>query len=242
MPNKLRVIPPVAFLVALFSGISSIPVAADEPPAAAEPGTDREQTTAEGEEEFSEARQEAIPVFNEGVAAIEAGDMPKALEKFQSASAIDPEFPDASRAAAAVAMELEDFQAAADAAENLVRLDPDNADAIGTAYFAELLLGDVDRLIPSARRLADVNPAVVSNEMLQHAQVLFDDDLLAGSRSLLELIIEKEPELAQAYFQLGLTCNMLGDMECAKQALGKFLEIAPDDPDAATAQSLLDYL
>ncbi len=97
-------------------------------------------------------------------------------------------------------MELEDFQAAADAAENLVRLDPDNADAIGTAYFAELLLGDVDRLIPSARRLADVNPAVVSNEMLQHAQVLFDDDLLAGSRSLLELIIEKEPEVRPGLF------------------------------------------
>ena len=66
--------------------------------------------------------------------------------------------------------------------------------------------------------------------------------MLDGSRSLLEIVIEHEPELAEAYFQLGLTCNMLGDVECAKQALVKFIEVAPDDPDAATAQSLLDYL
>ena len=76
----------------------------------------------------------------------------------------------------------------------------------------------------------------------QHAQVLFDDDELVGSRALLEVILEREPELAPAYLQLGLTCNMQGDVECAKQALARFLEIAPDDPDAAIAQSLLDYL
>ena len=36
--------------------------------------------------------------------------------------------------------------------------------------------------------------------------------------------------------------NMQGDVECAKEALGKFIEFAPDDPDAVTAQSLIDYL
>ena len=134
------------------------------------------------------------------------------------------------------------LKVAADAAEEILRLQPENLDAVGTAYFAELMIGDIDRLIPSARRLADANPELVSNQMLQHAQVLFDDEELVGSKALLEVILEREPELAPAYFQLGLTCNMLGDVECAKEALRKFIEIAPDDPDAATAQSLLDYL
>jgi len=245
MPNHLfPIAKKVAVVIVLILGFSSAAVVADDPPTAVEPGADggAEEPLMQGEVEVNEAREAAIPVFNDGVAALEVEDLPTALEYFRQASKIDPDFPDAARATAAVAMELEDFQTAADAAENLVRLQPDNVDAIGTAYFAELLLGDVDRLIPSARRLAEVNPTVVSNEMLQHARVLFDDNLLAGSRSLLEIIIEQEPELAAAYFQLGLTCNMLGDVECTRQALERFLALAPDDPDAATAQSLLDYL
>ena len=234
-----------AMCIALIWGLLSIPALADDPPPQVPEGAETNnveepETGVEGEE--STARQEAIPVFNEGVAALEVEDMPTALEHFLRASEIDPDFPEAQMATAAVAMELKNFQIAADAAEEILRLQPENLDAVGTAYFAELMIADIDRLIPSARRLADANPELVSNEMLQHAQVLFDDDELAGSKALLEVILEREPELAPAYYQLGLTCNMLGDVECAKNALGKFLEVAPDDPDAEIAQSLLDYL
>jgi tetratricopeptide (TPR) repeat protein len=235
----------VAVCIALTWGFLSIPVQADDPSSAAQ--TKAEKTGADEsesgiEDEASAARQEAIPVFNEGVAAIKAEDLPTALENFLKATEIDPDFPEAWNAAAAMAMELKNFQIAADAAEEILRLQPDNTSAMGTAYFAELMIGDFNRLIPSARRLADASPELVSNEMLQHAQVLFDDNEPAGSRALLEVILEREPGLAPAYFQLGLTCNMQGDVECAKTALRKFLEIAPDDPDAATAQSLIDYL
>jgi tetratricopeptide (TPR) repeat protein len=231
----------VAIVAALIWTVSADPVSADDPPetkTAVESGDEGETVV---EDEALARRQEAITVFNEGVTALEAKEMPAALESFLKASQIDPDFTEAHIAAAAVAMEVKDFQAAADAAEGILRLQPDNVDAMGTAYFAELMVGDIERLIPSARRLADANPELVSNEMLQHAQVLFDDNELAGSKALLEVIVERQPELAPAYFQLGLTCNMLGDVECAKQALAKFLELAPDHPDAATAQSLLDY-
>lgn len=242
--HMFRVVERVAFAIVLVVGFSPISVCAQDQTTDVKPTTDggAEEPATDEDSAANDAREAAITEFNEGVAALDVEDLPAALERFRQASKIDPDFPDAARATAAVAMELEDFQTAADAAENLVRLQPDNADAIATAYFAELLLGDVDRLIPSARRLAEVNPLVVSNEMLQHARVLFDDNLLDGSRSLLEIIIEREPELAAAYFQLGLTCNMLGDAACTQQALGKFLELAPDDPDAETARSLLAYV
>ena len=190
---------------------------------------------------LTEQRELAIPVFNEGVAILESGDKAAALDKFREASEIDPDFVAAANATAAIAMELEDYATAADAAENLVRLQPGDITAISTAYFAELMIGDMERLIPAARRLADANPEVVSNEMVQHARVLFDNEELAGSRSLLEIIIEREPDAAEAQLQLGLTCNMLGDTACAKAAFA-LSRTAPDGPDAATAQSLLDYL
>ena len=243
MTNQLiRVSTGNLIVSAMIIGFCSTAAFAELQSSGEESGAAQEEPLADGETEVSEAREAAIPVFNEGVAALEAEDMPTALEYFSTAAKIDPDFPEAQVATAAVAMELKNFQIAADAAEEILRLQPDNMDAVGTAYFAELMIGDIDRLIPSARRLADASPELVSNEMLQHAQVLFDDNELAGSRALLEVILEQEPELAPAYFQLGLTCNMLGDVECAKEALRKFLEVAPDDPDAATAQSLLDYL
>ena len=237
--QMLRVGMRVFIITISIFGFLLNPASADDPQVAA---GEQQGSESEGEAEVDEARQEAIPVFNEGVAALEAKDMPTALKFFLEATEIDPDFPEAQIAAAAVAMELKNFQTAADAAEEILRLQPDNLDAVGTAYFAELMIGDMDRLIPSARRLADANPELVSNEMLQHAQVLFDDNELDGSKALLEVILEREPDLAPAFFQLGLTCNMLGDVECAQEALAKFLEIAPDDPDAATARSLLDYL
>jgi tetratricopeptide (TPR) repeat protein len=243
--QKLRVNIGVAICIALILGFLSIPALAEDPPSTVQAGAEKsgaDEPETKAEDEASVARQEAIPVFNEGVAAIEAEDMPAALEHFLKASEIDPDFAEAQIATAAVAMEVKNFQVAADAAAEILRLQPDNLDAVGTAYFAELMIGDVDRLIPSARRLADASPELVSNEMLQHAQVLFDDNELVGSKALLEVILEREPDLAPAYFQLGLTCNMLGDVDCAKQALRKFIEVAPDDPDVATAQSLLDYL
>jgi len=114
-------------------------------------------------------------------------------------------------------------------------------DCGGRRFGDDQWIGD-RRLIPSAKRLADANPEVVSEEMVQHATVLFDNNELAGSRSLLEIVIEKKPETAAAHFQLGLVCNMAGDSACAKKALGTYLELAPDGPDAGTARSLLEYL
>ncbi len=240
IPADVRVV----VVIVLFVFFCSNSVCAQDPSSTPKPVAEggADEPSERGEADVNEVRNAAISVFNEGVAALDEEDLPAALEKFRQASDIDPDFPDAARATAAVAMELEDFQTAADAAENLVRLQPDDADAIGTAYFAELLLGDVDGMIPFARRLAEVNPMVVSNEMLKHAQILFEDGVLDGSRALLEIIVEREPGLAAAHFQLGLTCNALGAAECTKHSLGTFLEIAPDDPDAETARSLLEYL
>lgn len=205
------------------------PVAEDPPPADDEA------------EAISEQRQAAILVFNEGVDAIQAEDPTTALERFRQAAEIDPAFPEAYRAIAAMAIQVEDYATAADAAEKLLEFQPDDVDTIATAYFSELMLGDTDRMVVSARRLAAANPEIVAGDMLQHAVALFDNDLAGQSRALLEVILEQQPDLAAAQFQLGLDCNMLGDTECTRMAMARFLELAPDDPNAPTARALLDF-
>ncbi len=206
------------------------PVAEDPPPA------DDEAVV------VSEQRLAAIPVFNEGVDALKAGDQAAALAKFQQAVELDPDFPDAYSAIAAVAFQAAEYAIAADAAEKLLEYRPDDLETIGTAYYAELMMGDTDRMVVSARRLADANPEIVSAELVQHATALFDNDLAAQSRALVEVILERQPDLPPAQFQLGLSCNMLGDAECTRAAMTRFLELAPDDPNAEIARALLDYL
>ena len=104
------------------------------------------------------------------------------------------------------------------------------------------MIRDLERAIPAGRRLAEAKPEVVTDEMYQHAEVLYGEFEYAGSKALLEIVIGTAPDFSPAYLQLGLTCNALQDVACAVQAFEKFLELAPDDPEAATAQSLLDYL
>ena len=77
--------------------------------------------------------------------------------------------------------------------------------------------------------------------MVQHAVALFENNLNDQSRALLEVILDLHPDLPEAQFQLGLTCNALGDLGCTTAALTRFLELAPDDPSAATAEALLEY-
>jgi Tfp pilus assembly protein PilF len=189
----------------------------------------------------SEQRVAAIPVYNEGVDALEADDAATALAKFQQAAEIDPAYAQAYRAIAAVALEAGEYAMAADAAETYLTFDPDDGDAVGTAYYAELMIGDTDRMAASARRLAELNPEVVPNELVQHSVALFENNQNVQSRALLEVILELEPDLPEAQLQLGLTCNALGDVGCARTALSRFLELAPDDPNAPTAEALLEY-
>jgi Tfp pilus assembly protein PilF len=216
------------------------------PPAApSEPSPGRGEADIQSSEpvsEISEERKASIAVFNEGVAALETEDLPTALEKFKQASEIDPEFENALNAVSLTAFELDEFAVAADAAEKLLQLQPENVDVISIAYISELMIRDFERAIPAARRLAEAKPELVTDQMIQHAQVMFNENEYAGSKGLLDIVIEKEPEFAPAYLQLGLTCNALADKDCAVAALERFLELAPDDPEAATATSLLEFL
>ncbi len=193
-------------------------------------------------EETSEQRQAAIPVFNVGVEALQAGELAAAAEQFRQAAQIDPEFSAPHRALAAIAMEREDWAAAAESTERLLELEPDDPEGIRTLYFATLMLGDIERLSPAATRLATADPAIVEGEMMSHSRQLFEANQFEIAGALLAVIVEARPDLAEAHFLLGLCCNSLGNSDCARSAFETFLELAPDHPDAATARAMIEYL
>jgi Flp pilus assembly protein TadD len=193
-------------------------------------------------QEASEQRQAAIPVFNLGVEALQAGELAVAVEQFRQAAEIDPEFSAPHRALAAIATEREDWAAAAESTERLLELEPDDPEGMRTLYFAVLMLGDTERLAPAARRLAAADADIVEGEMMSHARELFEINQFETARILLAVIVEARPDFAEAYYLLGLCCNSLEDADCARSAFTTFLKLSPDHPDAATARAMLEYL
>ena len=63
-----------------------------------------------------------------------------------------------------------------------------------------------------------------------------------GARPLLEKCLDADPDFPQCNFEYGMLLLRSGDMEGAKAHLEKYLEVAPDGPDAATAQETIKYL
>ena len=53
--------------------------------------------------------------------------------------------------------------------------------------------------------------------------------------------LRARPDEARAHFVLGMASFNLGDAENARTHLTRFVELAPDDPDAAIAHELLQY-
>ena len=55
-------------------------------------------------------------------------------------------------------------------------------------------------------------------------------------------MLEVNPDHPKAHYYLGLIAVNTGDKEGALKHLGRFVELAPEDPDVATAKDLLAYL
>ncbi len=192
-------------------------------------------------EEISEQRQAAISVFNDGVTSLNEEDLATATARFREASDIDPEWAEPYRALAAVGMEAKDYATAAKAANALLQREPDNVQGLRTAYFANYMIDDMGAFIAAAQRLVELNPPMVEGEMLDNARTMFESNSISFARGLLEVIIGARPELADAHYLLGLCCNAQADETCVVGAFNRFIDLAPDSPDAPTAQAMIDY-
>jgi Flp pilus assembly protein TadD len=190
----------------------------------------------------AERRSAAIALFNEGVAALQSGDVETANAGFLAANQMDPEFPEPYRALAATTAEAEDWAAAITWAEGLLRFEPANLEAMRTVYFGHLMTGDVNGARSSARRLLTADPASLP-DILDHGKTFFANNDFAMARVLLELVTEVDTRQPDALFALGVSCNALGDREAARAAFVRYLEVAPPDhPDLATAREMLEFL
>ncbi len=181
-------------------------------------------------------------VYNEGGEAYQAGDLDTALSKFREAAALDPNLFDAQHAVASLLLKRGEVADAAEVAETALALKPNDSRALEVAYEAYSGLGQSDRATEILLQLSALDPRYGAANLLKRGAEYFNGGRAEEARPLLETALTIDPGLAKAHYMLGLYHVNKGANSLAKEHLGKFLEMAPTDADAATAREMLGFL
>jgi Tfp pilus assembly protein PilF len=193
-------------------------------------------------EKFGRLSEEAKGIYNYGVSLVKVGDDREAFAKFRDALALDPNFEPALVGLATSALKLDRAAEAASAAETLLKLNPENTDALKLRYNAALKLRDEAKLTEALRGLASVDRTTARDGLFQLATTAFQQDQIAKARERFGHVLAIDPDHARSHYSLGLILMREGAKADARRHLERFLALAPGDPDAETARDALKYL
>jgi len=193
-------------------------------------------------ERIGRLAEEAKGVYNDGIALQKFGDDDRALAKFQAALELDPNFEPALLALAASALKLGRPADAAAAAETALKNNPGSTEALKLRYNAALKLKDEAKIVEALRGLAAVDGAAARDGLFLMARAAFDRDDMKAAKERLARVLAIEPSHARAHFLLGMILMREGSKQESRAHLQRFLELAPGDPDAATARDAIQFL
>jgi len=139
-------------------------------------------------------------------------------------------------------LHIKRYQEALAAAQAILDDDPGHEQAIRARYNAALGLGDESELVPAAMGLAKVEPVIARDSLLHLAFKAYDANDMARAKDLFGKVLEVDPNQPETHYALAMIAVNDGATEEAKAHLERFLALAPDSPEAATARDLLSYL
>ena len=183
-----------------------------------------------------------VKVYNEGVLALNAGDFPTAKAKFNEAIEKNPEYGQAYGGLARVLWKEEVWQGALDNALKSVALNPEDTEINQVLYAAYSGLGQKDKADETLKKMQAENPEKAGLNLFNRGADLYNGGQTAEAKAIFEQILQSQPDHAKTHYMLGLCYVGEDDKAKAKEHLSRFLALAPDDPDAATAQEMIKYL
>jgi len=183
----------------------------------------------------------AQEVFRKGIDAYRGGNTELAIEKFGQSIDLDPQFVNGYVMLGNIALKQGDAAQAAALAGKALEIEPNNANALKVRYDALRQVGDEAGARQALDALIAGDPEWASTELYNHAVELFNANEMVSAAAALERVVEAMPDDARAHFLLGMAKYNIGEADDARTHLTRFLELAPDDPDAALAREMLSY-
>jgi Tfp pilus assembly protein PilF len=193
-------------------------------------------------EKVGRRAEEAKKIHNEAVALVKAGDHAGAFAKFQEALKVDPNLQESLLGLATAGLKIGRNAEAATAAETVLKADPKNEKALRLRYNACLNLDDKARLFDALIGLASVEPTVARSGCLKLAFDAYDAGDMVLAKERFGRVLELDPSVPYAHYYLGLITVGQGANAEAKVHLERFLQLAPNDPEAKTAREMLKIL
>jgi tetratricopeptide (TPR) repeat protein len=202
---------------------------------------------AEAPKELSGADQ-AVAAYNEAVASLRGGNVAAALPNLEKAATLSPALAEAQAALAEVYLELKRYGDALAAADRYLALKPGDPRGLRARYDALKAAGDTEKSREALDALSAADPQnpdtavryfnagaeLARTGKLDEAAVYFERVVA---------IAPADPKFSKAHYVLGMTyAKEDGKKEAARQQLQAFLQMAPQDADAATAKEMLAYL
>ena len=167
--------------------------------------------------------------FYLGNIAAGAGDKAKAMEHFEAETQLSPDNDRAFFNYGAMAYETGDVDTAITALEKAHEINADNADAANLLSQLYAETGRTDEA-QSIAKSGGGDPTAILNVAIKNYTDHKDKEALEGFKQVIAI----DPSLARAHKLMGLTYVRLGDLEGAKSALRKAVELDPKDDEAAT--------
>lgn len=184
----------------------------------------------------------ALRLYNEGGEAFQADDKATALAKFKQAADLDPTLTDAHHAIATLEYANGNYDASAAAAEMALEQGSEDVRTLRVLYDAYQALGRSQDLAEIAPRLAQVDPDFGGPKLIEQAADLWNAGQTEQAAELALLALSIDPGLAKAHYFIGLDHLAREENAEARVSLSKFIELAPDDPDAEAARGMLEYI
>jgi len=203
--------------------------------------------SAEVPKEMSGSDQ-AILAYNEGVTALRSGNVPGAVPSLEKAVSLNPQLAEAQAALSEVYLELKRYGEALAAADRYLALKPGDVRGLRNRYDALKAAGDNEKAREALEALSAADPSSAETAVRyfnQGAELARTGKLDEAAGFFLRVveIAPSDPRYSKAHYVLGMTyAKEDGKKEQARQHLQTFLQMAPNDPDAATAKEMLAYL
>jgi tetratricopeptide (TPR) repeat protein len=186
-------------------------------------------------------RAELAPrVYNAGVAKNKEGDLDGAIERFELAAQLDPNMEQAHQNVAAILFNKQQYKEALPHLDALLKAKPDSVEGLRMRFFAYRALND-DRMKSALRDYVTKVPSA-GEDVAKIAGEDFDNGNTALATKTLEALIEVNPNIAVAHYHLGRALASAHANATAKEHLQKFVEMAPNHPDAKAAKQMIAAL
>jgi len=191
--------------------------------------------------EANDPRSQAVNLYNQAVLFLQREDYEKALELLKKSISSDATIPQAQYEAGKASFLLGKYDEAAAFAGAAVLVKPDYVLAYRLLAAIYEKKGDMEE---SARytKLAQEKGGASGIDKFNEAVKHMNNGEIDAGLLLLEEAVELDPQLADAFYQLGLAYLNKAENEKAVLNFEKYLELQPQGENADTARSILQYL